>query len=102
MSEGEIFPVPEAWAERTHMTAAGYDAACQQADQDPDGYWRKVAGRLDWSKPFTTIKDVSFAADDLHIRWFADGELNVSVNCIDRHLPARADQVAIIWESDDP
>ncbi|MAK83417.1 acetate--CoA ligase [Phenylobacterium sp.] len=102
MSEGEIFPVPEAWAKRTHMTAAGYEAACQRADQDPDGYWREVAGRLDWSKPFTQVKDVSFDASDFRIQWFADGELNVSVNCIDRHLPQRADQVAIIWESDDP
>ncbi|MDP1615798.1 acetate--CoA ligase [Phenylobacterium sp.] len=102
MSDGEIFPVPEAWAKRTHMDAAAYEAACRRADQDPDGYWRDVAARLDWSKPFTTVKDVSFNASDFRINWFADGELNVSVNCLDRHLPERADQAAIIWESDDP
>jgi acetyl-CoA synthetase len=102
VSEGEIFPVPEAWAKRTHMTAAGYDAACQRAEQAPEAYWREVAGRLDWSKPFTQVKDVSFKASDFRIKWFADGELNVSVNCIDRHLATRRDQVAIIWESDDP
>ena len=102
MSEGEVFPVPAEWAERTHMDAKAYEAACARADADPEGYWREVAGRLTWSKPFTQVKDVSFDAADFHIRWFADGELNVSVNCLDRHLPERADQVAIIWESDDP
>ncbi|MDZ4320595.1 MAG: AMP-binding protein, partial [Phenylobacterium sp.] len=84
------------------MDAAAYEAACRRAEQDPDGYWRDVAGRLDWSKPFTQVKDVSFDASDFRIKWFADGELNVSVNCIDRHLATRRDQVAIIWESDDP
>jgi len=84
------------------MDAAAYETACKRADQDPEGYWREVGSRLDWSKPFTQVKDVSFAASDFRIKWFADGELNVSVNCIDRHLPERADQAAIIWESDDP
>ncbi|WP_411288873.1 acetate--CoA ligase [Phenylobacterium sp.] len=102
MADGEIFPVPEAWAERAHMDAAGYDAACAQAKADPDGYWAGVAGRLDWIKPFTQVKDVSFDAKDFHIRWYADGVLNVSVNCLDRHLAERGDQRALIWESDDP
>ncbi|MDO8409418.1 MAG: acetate--CoA ligase, partial [Phenylobacterium sp.] len=84
------------------MDAAAYEAAWRRAEQDPEGYWREVGSRLDWSRPFTQVKDVSFAASDFRIKWFADGELNVSVNCIDRHLPERADQVAIIWESDDP
>jgi acetyl-CoA synthetase len=83
------------------MDAAGYDAAVRQEASDPDGYWRGVGERLDWIKPFTQVKDVSFDAKDFRIRWFADGVLNVSVNCIDRHLPERADQTAILWESDD-
>ena len=102
MSEGEVFPVPPAWAARAHMNAAGYEAALRQVDEDPQGFWTKVAGRLDWMKPFTTAKDVSFHREDFHIRWFADGVLNVSANCLDRHLPHRADEVAIIWEGDDP
>ncbi len=102
MSDGQVFPVPEAWAKRAHMDAAAYDAACARVDSDPDGFWRDVARRLDWSKPFTQVKDVSWNKDDFHIRWFADGELNVSVNCLDRHLETRGDAVAFIWEGDDP
>src|SRR5476651_1435937 len=84
------------------MNAAGYDAAWKRVEADPDGFWTDVAKRLDWIKPFTVVKDVSFDAKDFHIRWFADGVLNVSANCLDRHLPARANDVAIIWEGDDP
>ena len=102
MSQPEVFPVPAAWAEKALMDAAGYDAAIKRVETDPDGFWREVAGRLDWIKPFTVVKDVSFDKDDFRIRWFADGLLNVSVNCLDRHLPNRADQVAFIWEGDDP
>ena len=84
------------------MNAAGYEAACKRVEADPDGFWTDVAGRLDWIKPFTQVKDVSFDAKDFHIRWFADGVLNVSANCLDRHLPNRANDIAIIWEGDDP
>ena len=102
MSQPEVFPVPEAWAKKALMNAAAYDAAWNRVEADPDGFWRDVASRLDWIKPFTVVKDVSYDRDNFHIRWFADGQLNVSVNCLDRHLPHRADQVAFIWEGDDP
>ena len=101
MSDGEVFPVPEGWAQKAHMDAAGYEAAVAEVEANPDAYWTKVANRLDWSKPFTQVKDVSFNKDDFRIRWFADGELNVSVNCLDRHIAERGDQTAILWESDD-
>jgi acetyl-CoA synthetase len=101
VSDNEVFPVPEAWAKRALMDAAGYDAAVARVEADPEGYWTDVAKRLDWMTPFTEVKDVSFDAKDFRVKWFADGVLNVSVNCIDRHLPQRADQVAFIWESDD-
>ncbi|MDE2488663.1 MAG: acetate--CoA ligase [Alphaproteobacteria bacterium] len=100
MSE-EIFPVPEEWAERALMNAQAYEAACRRVEDDPKGYWSDLAKRLDWVKFPTEIKDVSFNKADFHIRWYADGVLNVSVNCLDRHLATRGDQVAIIWESDD-
>ncbi len=100
--ENEVFPVPEAWAARAHMNAAGYEAAVARVEADPDGYWRDLAGRLDWIKPFSTVKDVSFDREDFRIRWYADGVLNASANCLDRHLPHRANDVAIIWEGDDP
>ncbi len=102
MSQSEVFAVPAAWAERARMNAAGYAAACERVEADPDGFWREVAGRLDWIKPFSQVKDVSFNREDFRISWFADGVLNASVNCLDRHLPERSDQVAIIWEGDDP
>ena len=97
-----VFEVPDAWAKRARIGAAAYDAAVAQARGEPDAYWTGIGKRLDWIKPFTQVKDVSFDASDFRIRWFADGQLNVSVNCVDRHLKDRGDQTAIIWESDDP
>ena len=102
MSDGQVFPVPKAWAARAHMDAAGYDAAVARVESDPEGYWRDVAARLDWIEPFSVVKNVSFKAEDFRVRWFADGVLNASANCLDRHLPNRADDIAIIWEGDDP
>ncbi len=102
MSEGQVFPVPDHWAREAHVDAAGYEAALARVEADPEGYWRDLAARLDWITPPTRIKDVSFAKDDFRIRWYADGTLNVSVNCLDRHLPQRRDEVALIFEGDEP
>jgi acetyl-CoA synthetase len=103
VSEGEVvIPVPEEWAARAKMNAAAYEAAVRRVEADPEGYWSELAQRLDWIKFPTKIKDVSFNLEDFHIRWYEDGILNVSVNCLDRHLETRGDQTAIIWESDDP
>ena len=90
-------PAPAGSIDRARQ-ASDYAAATR----DPDGYWREEAGRLDWMTPFTVVKDTSFDEADFHIRWFADGELNVSANCLDRHLATRGDEVAIIWEGDEP
>ncbi|MEG2312857.1 acetate--CoA ligase, partial [Brevundimonas sp.] len=84
------------------MDSAGYEAARKAARETPDAYWSNLAKRLDWMTFPTKIKDVSFNKDDFRIKWFEDGVLNVSANCIDRHLPARKDEVAIIWEGDEP
>jgi acetyl-CoA synthetase len=97
-----LFPVPEAWAKRARMDAPHYAEAWRGVISDSQAFWRAQAQRLDWIKPFTTVKDVSFKLEDFRIRWFADGVLNVSANCIDRHLATRRDTVAIIWEGDDP
>lgn len=102
MSDGQVFPVPDDWAGKAHIDAAGYQAAVARVESDPEGYWRDLAGRLDWIKAPTRIKDVSYAKDDFRIRWYADGVLNASVNCIDRHLPHRKDEVALIFEGDEP
>ncbi len=98
---GHLHPVPD-WADSASMTADGYAQAYDAARTDPDGYWREQAQRLDWITPFTRVKDTSFAEADFRIQWFADGQLNVAANCIDRHLETRADQVAILWEGDTP
>ncbi|WP_278071002.1 acetate--CoA ligase [Brevundimonas sanguinis] len=84
------------------MDRAGYEAARMQARETPEAFWATQAERLDWMTFPTKIKDVSFNKENFRIRWFEDGVLNVSANCIDRHLPARRDEVAIIWEGDEP
>jgi acetyl-CoA synthetase len=102
VSDDLIFPVPAEWATKAHVTAAGYDAAWARVEADPEGYWGDLAKRLDWITAPTIIKDVSYDVKDFRIRWYADGVLNVSANCLDRHLATRGDDVAIIWEGDDP
>ena len=102
MSDNQIFPVPAGWASRAHIDVAGYDAAVARVEADPQGYWTDLAQRIDWIEPFTIAKDVSFDTADFRIRWYADGILNACVNCLDRHLPHRADDAAIVWEGDDP
>ena len=74
----------------------------EQSVADPEGFWGEHGKRIDWIKPYTQVKDVSYDQSDLHIRWYHDGTLNASANCLDRHLETRGDQVAIIWEGDDP
>ena len=101
MSHAEVFPVPEAIAGASHCDNAKYLEMYRRSIEDPDGFWREQAKRLEWVKFPTRIKNVDFN-DDARIRWFEDGVLNVSVNCIDRHLATRGDQTAILWEGDDP
>lgn len=81
---------------------AEYDARYAASVADPEAYWREGGRCIDWSRPYTQVKDTSFDEADFRIRWFADGQTNVSVNCLDRHLAERGDQVAIIWEGDEP
>jgi acetyl-CoA synthetase len=77
------YPVPEAVKERTLITKAQYDAMYAQSVNDNEGFWAQQAKRVDWIKPFTKVKDVSYAKDDLHIRWYEDGTLNACYNCVD-------------------
>ena len=100
-SHGDVFPVPEAVAKASHCDDTKYLALYRRSIDDPEGFWREQAERLDWIRSPTRIKDVDFK-DNARIRWYEDGVLNVSVNCIDRHLARRGDQTAILWEGDDP
>jgi len=95
-------PVSPEFAARARVKADDYTRLYAESVRDPAGFWGRIGKRLDWIKPYTQVKDVSFAADNLHIRWYHDGELNLSANCLDRHLAARGDKTAILWEGDDP
>src|SRR6056297_2869320 len=85
-----------------HIDADEYARMYAQSIQDPEGFWGEHGKRLDWIKPYTKVKNTSFAYDDVSIKWFEDGTLNVAANCVDRHLATRGDQTAIIWEPDEP
>ncbi|HEU0066668.1 MAG TPA: acetate--CoA ligase [Sphingomonas sp.] len=98
----DIYPVPQGWADAQTVTAERYARDYARSLAEPDAFWLEQAKRLDWMTPPTRADESSFVESDFAVRWFADGVLNVSVNCIDRHLPARADQVAIVWEPDSP
>jgi len=102
MSEAVVHPVPEEWASSALIDAAGYALKYRASVEDPDNFWRGEARRIDWIRPFTRVKDTSFAEADFRIRWFADGTLNLAANCLDRHLATRGEQTAIVWEPDDP
>jgi acetyl-CoA synthetase len=102
MSEAKLYAVSEDWAERAWIDAEKYRDMYRRSVEDPDGFWAEQAKRLDWIRPYTKVKKATFAYPDVSIKWFEDGVLNVSANCIDRHLKDRADQVAILWEGDDP
>ncbi|EHY1014522.1 acetate--CoA ligase [Vibrio vulnificus] len=102
MSEAHIYPVKENIKAHTHADNDTYLAMYQQSVTDPEGFWSEHGKIVDWIKPFTKVKQTSFDTGHVDIRWFEDGTLNVSANCIDRHLAERGDDVAIIWEGDNP
>lgn len=98
----DLYPVKPEFAAKARITREQYQRDYQASIDDPDAFWGKAAERLDWFKKPTQIKDVNYALDDFHIRWFADGELNASVNCLDRQLAERGDKVALLFEPDGP
>ena len=101
MSESKIYPVPEQFAKTAHINSEQYEAMYQQSIEDPDGFWAAQAKEfIDWTKDWDKVQEWNF--DTGHIRWFEGGKLNVSYNCLDRHLDTRGDQVALLWEGDDP
>ncbi len=96
------YPITADFAQDALIDNAKYIEMYQESINNPESFWNKHGERLHWFKPYTKVKDTSFARDDVHIKWFADGELNACYNCIDRHLEKRGDQPAIIWEGDTP
>jgi len=102
MTDTNIFPVPDALAKTAWADNAKYLEMYKSSVEDSEGFWGEHGKRLDWIKPYTQVKDVNYTAPGVSIKWFADGTLNASANCVDRHLKTRANQTAIIWEGDDP
>jgi acetyl-CoA synthetase len=107
MAEHEVFKlktykVPKKWKDRAFIDKGEYEKLYEKSVEKPDKFWGKDGKRIDWIKPYTIVKNTSFDYPEVSIKWFEDGTLNVSANCIDRHLKKRGKQVAIIWEPDDP
>ncbi|MCC3862127.1 acetate--CoA ligase [Pseudemcibacter aquimaris] len=102
MSEHKTYPVDQSVADHALINNDQYIELYEKSVSDPKEFWSDMGQRIDWIKPFTEISDVSYDKQDLHIKWYGDGSLNVCVNCVDRHLETRGDQTAIIFEGDDP
>ncbi len=102
MSNPEVFPIPEHVADNANIDLASYEALYRLSIDDPEGFWKEEAKSIDWIQPFKIVKETNFNPVNPTIRWFADGTLNASVNCIDRHLTAKANKPAIYWQGDAP
>jgi acetyl-CoA synthetase len=101
-SDNKIFPVPSDWAKKGIVDKKGYEQKYRESIDNNDAFWAKEGKRIDWIKPYTKVKDVIYSKAKTEIKWFYDGTLNASYNCIDRHLAKKANQTAIIFEGDDP
>ena len=102
MADEQIFQVPQALADAALINDAQYQDMYARSVQDADGFWAEHGQRIDWIKPFSKVKNTHYGKDDVSIKWYEDGTLNACVNCVDRHVETRGDQVAIIWEGDEP
>jgi acetyl-CoA synthetase len=100
--QDKIYDVPSEWARRAYVNEARYNEMYEASIRDPEAFWREQGKRIHWFKPYTKVKNTSFGPGAVSIRWYEDGTTNAAYNCIDRHLATRGDQVAIIWEGDDP
>ncbi|MFL6733223.1 MAG: acetate--CoA ligase [Sphingomicrobium sp.] len=97
-----VYPVPSEWSDKALIDANRYSQLYRESVDDPESFWRREAQRIDWMRRFSTVKECDFSEEQFCIRWFADGTLNLSANCLDRHLATRGSATAIIWEPDDP
>src|SRR5476649_1344776 len=102
MSQPHTYPIPADIAQRAFITEEIYRQLYQESVNDPTAFWDEHGKIIDWISPYTQVKNTSFDPGHIRIRWFEDGTLNVSANCLDRHLAERGEQTAIIWEGDNP
>ena len=101
MKEAPSYPVPLSWSQNSWCDKGQYHEMYKKSIEDPIAFWDEQATRIDWIKPWNKTKETRFQGE-VSIKWFIDGKLNASVNCLDRHLKTKGDQTAIIWEGDDP
>ena len=101
-SSEKVYKVKSEWLKKAFVSKNIYEKKYSQSLKDNDGFWRKEGKRISWIKPYTKIKDVRYSSSDVNIKWFYDGTLNASANCIDRHLKNNKDKTAIMWVGDDP
>ena len=97
-----IFRVPKKWSQSAYINKSQYEKKYKLSIKDNEGFWKKEGQRIDWIKPYTKTKDAKYSKTDVRIKWYYDGTLNASVNCIDRHLENKKNKTAIIWIGDDP
>ena len=102
MADVKTYEVPAEWKTRAFIDRDKYLEMYKQSVDDPEGFWGEHGKRIDWIKPYTKVKNTSFDHDNVSIKWYEDGTLNVCANCVDRHVATKGDQPAIIWEGDDP
>ena len=101
MSE-QVYKVADAWKQHAYINRSRYKAMYHASIEDPESFWREQGERISWIKPYTKVKNTTFGPPDVSIKWYEDGTTNAAMNCVDRHLETRGDQIAIIWEGDDP
>ena len=97
-----VFKVPKKWSSSAYINKSQYEKKYKLSIKDNEGFWKKEGKRIKWIKPYTKIKDVKYSKTDVRIKWYYDGTLNASANCIDRHLKNKKNKTAIIWVGDDP
>ena len=102
MTANKLYPPSADFVATAKIDAAKYEEMYAASINDPAAFWGEQGKRLDWIKPYSKVKNTTFAYPDVSIKWYEDGLLNVAANCVDRHLETRGNQIAIIWESDDP
>jgi len=102
MTNKDLYEPSSDIIKNSHANKAEYEKMYEESITSPEKFWEKHGKRIDWMKPYTKIRDVSYNKEDLHIRWYEDGTLNASYNCLDRHLETKGNNTAIIWEGDDP
>ena len=102
MKDDNIFKPASNIVENSHVDEATYNRMYRESVTSPETFWNNHGKRIDWIKPYTKVADVSYKKEDVYIKWYEDGTLNASFNCLDRHLKTKGENTAIIWEGDDP